>query len=433
MRAMTSNATSAPARNRKILLSGGVGVAQRLAQLSIGLITLPLVLHTLGSAGFGVWGAATSLAWAVGMLDLGLGSALITLIPQARAQAGEVLAYISASLAGGAALAAVLLLGCGALALLLPGLRPGPPFIIAAACLALNIPLSIAGNIWFGLQKGHVAGLWDLLQTVLMLTGLLFSAWMGGGINAMVASVYGALLIGNAGSLMHLLLRHPALRPKLGLLSLAVLARVSRTGLMLSALSVVISCAYVFDNIFTLEWLSPDAAARMTVATRLCFTAIGFLAVATQALWPAFVEAVAARDHAWVRRALWRGTLGVGLLALTGSAAILAFGPACLHWWLRQNLGISPLLFWSMAAWIVVLSLPRVAMLLLNAVGALRAQIIIQALATAAALALKFFLARRLGASGILLATPLVWLLFVCPAYAWLATGWVRNRMKVER
>ena len=98
------------ARNKKILLSGGTGVAQRLLQLFTGLITLPLVLHALGVAGFGVWGAATSLAWAAGMLDLGLGGALVTLVPQAIAGNGDLRAIVTASLLTGAGLGILLLL-----------------------------------------------------------------------------------------------------------------------------------------------------------------------------------------------------------------------------------------------------------------------------------------------------------------------------------
>ena len=85
-------------RNRRVLLSGATGVLQRLAQLAASLIILPLVLHRLGEAGFGVWGAATSLSWAAVMLDLGLGGALVTLLPAARHKGEDMRDYVTACL-----------------------------------------------------------------------------------------------------------------------------------------------------------------------------------------------------------------------------------------------------------------------------------------------------------------------------------------------
>ena len=75
-----------------------------------------------------------------------------------------------------------------------------------------------------------------------------------------------------------------------------------------------------------------------------------------------------------------------------------------LRWWLHADLHIPPLLFWAMAVWIVFLSLPRVAGLLLNAVSVFRGQLIVQGIMTVLALSLKFVLSERFGAAGILAA-----------------------------
>jgi len=413
-------------RNRIILLSGGAGITQRAVQLVAGLVTLPLVLHALGLAAFGIWGAATSLAWAASMLDLGLGSALITLIPRAMAAEGHARAVTGASLAGASALSGLLLLAALAVALLAPHAIPGPAFVIAGLALALNIPLSLSGNIWFGLQKGYAAGFWELAQSLLMLAGIVICAATGAGVLAMVAVVYGALLAANAGSLTHLLLREPGIRPTPA--SLATFAPVLRSGVTLSALTLIIIASFVFDNLLALHWLGAAAAGRMAVAMRLGTTAFGFLAAATQALWPAFVEAVAANDHKWVWRTLWRGTAGITLLALTGGALLVAAGPLFLKLWLGQNIGLPRATLAVVAAWIIALAIPRVAGLLLNALLKFRGQIIVQSLATPLALALKYLLAPHFGIAGIFGATPLVWLVIVCPAYAWLALRWVIRR-----
>ncbi len=174
-------------RDRRIMLASSAGLLQRCAQLATAVITLPLALHTLGVAGFGLWGAATSLVWLSPMLDFGLGSALVTLLPRAAAdgRTEEARQHVSAALLGGCLLAAALLCLGGCVWLIW---RPGAPFLIAGIGLVLNIPLGIAGNIWLGLQKGHVAGFWELMQTLLTFSLLLAAVFAGAGVAAMTAA-----------------------------------------------------------------------------------------------------------------------------------------------------------------------------------------------------------------------------------------------------
>ncbi|MBB5372947.1 lipopolysaccharide biosynthesis protein [Acidocella aromatica] len=407
-------------RNRRVLLSGAAGVLQRMAQLAASLIILPLALHCLGVAGFGVWGAATSLSWAGGMLDLGLGGALVTLLPAARHRGEDPRDYVTACLCVAVAFGLLLLLGGGALALVCPRLTPSPPFLVAGLCLALNIPLGLASSLWFGLQKGHVSGLWDMAQTALMLGFVMVGAWAGAGVTVLTLGVFGAGVVANAGSLTHVLLTQPSLRPSLRPKP-TVLAHALRSGGFLALITIAGACAYVFDNVLALHWLGPVVAAQMAVVLRMCITVTGLLAVATQALWPAFVEAVALNDHRWVGRTLLRGTLTVVGLACAGSGLIVLAGNKLLVFWLHQDLHLPLTLFLAMAGWIVVLILPRVAALLLNATVRYKGQFIAQAVATALALALKPALAAAFGAAGLLAATPLTALFVLCPAYAWLA------------
>ncbi len=50
------------------------------------MVLMPVMLHALGPARFGVWGAAASLAWLSGVMDIGTGSALVTLVARAVAR-----------------------------------------------------------------------------------------------------------------------------------------------------------------------------------------------------------------------------------------------------------------------------------------------------------------------------------------------------------
>jgi O-antigen/teichoic acid export membrane protein len=414
-------------RDRRILLSVSAGLAQRVGQILTALITLPAALHALGVAGFGVWGAATSIAWLAGMLDFGLGSALVTLVPQALAGGGtaDARAHVRAALLGGGTLGVAILAGSLAALAGASSREAALPFVIAGVGLALNVPLSIAQNIWFGLHKGYVAGAWELLQSVLCVLLLLAAAAAGGSVAALVAAIYAGMVVANAGSLTHLLLSRPSLRPQVWRTSLAELRAVIAPGSLLFSIGVCGACAYVFDNILALEWLGPVAAAQMAVAMRVCTTAAAFLSSLTQPLWPAFVEAAAQDDRRWERRGLFLGTLVTAGCAVGGAMLLITVGQPALVLWLHADLRLTPGMYWAMAAWIIALGLPRVSGLLLNAVSILRFQLAAVGLAAVAAFGLKYLLAGRFGVAGIVAATPCAWTGIVWPSYAWRAWRWI--------
>jgi O-antigen/teichoic acid export membrane protein len=389
-------------------------------------VTMPLVLHGLGVAGFGVWGAAASLAWLTGMLDLGLGSALVTLLPRVLAggQSGEVAGLVAASLGGAAALGVVLGVGGAGLVVVFAGPGVVGPVLLAVMGLAVNVPLSIAGNVWFGLQKGFWAGVWELAQTGLTLSFLLLAVALHGGVLAMVAAVYGGLVLANAGSLAHLFWSHPQVRP--GALARRNFVVVARQGGVLFAIMAAVSCTYGFDNLLTLHWLGAAASARMTVALRLCTTAAGLVTVVTQPLWPAFVDAAAKGDARWAVNILVWGTAAVAVLAGGGAVLIGLFGAAVLRWWLGADIGVGPGLLWWCGAWIFVLCVPRVAGLLFNAASILRLQLVAALLALPVAFGLKFLLAPVWGVAGILAGTVLAWVLVVWPMNGWRLARWAR-------
>ncbi|MDE8346442.1 MAG: hypothetical protein POH28_09755 [Acidocella sp.] len=408
-------------RNLRVAQAAGIGLAQRGIQLLTALITLPLALHSLGLSGFGIWGAAISLSWLTGLLDFGLGSALITLLPQCLA-AGDFTtarAQITAALSGSAALSVVILIaGLGLLRLTASPLTI-LPLDIAICGLALNIPMSIAGNIWFGLQKGHMAGLWELAQTLLTLAFLVLAAACHAGVTVMVGAVYLALLLANTGSLIQLLHRHEQLRPR-GLAGAeGVLRGVLGQGGLLFAIAAASSCSFMFDNLAALHWLGAAASAQITVALRLGTTATGLFTVITQPLWPAFVEATTLQDRRWATRSLLWGTLLVAGLGIAGGAIIIYRGAAILRWWLHADIGINQTLLWSIAAWIMALSIPRVCTLYFNACAILRFQVAASIAALAVSLALKITLAPKFGPAGILAATAIAWVAIIWPAYAW--------------
>jgi O-antigen/teichoic acid export membrane protein len=421
-------------RNRRIVAAAGFGGFSRLVQVASTLLVMPFLLRALGPAKFGIWGAAASLAWMSGVADIGTGFALVTLVARSLAhnQAGKARRHITGALTIGGGLSGLMLMVawmawiCGALH------GGGTPYLIAFVGLALNVPLNSANNVWMALQKGYVSGFWELVQTVLTSAGLVSAAAFTNDVRVYVALVYAGLVLANLGSLIHLFLLHPELRPQGLPESLAAMREVARSGIMFFILGITGGLAYMLDNVLALQLLGAEASARMTIALRICMTAVGMLAVMSQPLWPAFTDAAHKADRGWIRRSLLRSTAMLVGAAAAGSAVLLLYGEPLLRLWLHANLGIGRTLLWAISAWILTQSLVRVPHLLLNGLSLIRFQIGVFTVATLIAFALKFALAPYLGVAGILWGTSIVVLLIVVPASIWRIYRWADHAAKHE-
>jgi len=86
-------------RGRQAAFSSFAGVAQRLLQIAGTLVVMPMVLHAVGSEGFGVW-AAASFFWMTVVVDFGVGQARLITVAQnvARGDIAEIRRQIGAAL-----------------------------------------------------------------------------------------------------------------------------------------------------------------------------------------------------------------------------------------------------------------------------------------------------------------------------------------------
>lgn len=428
MRACSPRAMLRRRRDRRIVAAAGAGVFQRLVQVASTLVLMPLLLRVLGPAQFGVWGAAASLAWLASLLDIGTGAALVTLVARSTAlNTDDAQRHLAGALSIGTGLALLMLITALLASILgVPHGRPSP-YLIAVVGLAINVPLNSANNVWMALQKGYVSGFWELVQTLLTIAGLVGAALFTTDVRAYVAVVYAGLVLSNLGSLVHLWVRHPELRPHTVALSPTAMREVAGSGILYFLLSVAGGLAYMLDNVLALELLGPAASARMTIALRLGLAAGGFIIVTTQPIWPAFTEAAEKADWRWVRRTLLRGpALLVGCSAV-GSALLLVYGERLLSWWLHTDLGIDQGLLWAVAVGILAHALIRIPNMLLNGLAIIRYQIVVYSTSTLLGLALKFVLARYLGVAGILWASNLTLLLLALPATTWRISRWARQ------
>ncbi len=422
-------AVSGERRGRQAAFSSVAGVAQRLLQIAGTLIVMPMVLHAVGSEGFGVWAAAASFFWMTVVVDFGVGQALLTVVAQnvARGDIIEVRRQIGAALV----VSLVLSLAGTILAVTIIPRVASPQvadaYLIAAVLLSINIPLSLTGNVWTGLQRFHMTSAWESFQTVVTVCGLFVLTRFSTDTRYYVAVTAGGLLIANVASTINLYSRYPELLPSLRLPSASRCLALMQRGAPFFILSVAATLAVNLDSVIALSRLGPDAASRMAVAQRACLTALGLLFVVTQPLWPAFTDAATRGDYVWVRRGLLRGAVVVTLCTVSGGAILILFGQPLLDLWMGGGMKLGQDVLWAMSAWIAVLSLGRIVDVLLNGLGAVWFQARVAIAYSALAFLLKFQLAPHFGVAGILAATAVAYGLTYAPAYIWWLTRWLRD------
>lgn len=392
------------------------------------LITMPLVLHALGQEGFGVWAAAAAIAWMTTMVDWGVGNALLTAVARARARddGSDARRHVAGALRLGFLIGALeLVLGLTVVPLIAP---PSAVFAyqIAAIGLALNVPASLAAALWGSVQRMHVVWTWEAVQTVVTLGSLFLLTGITADPRWYVAITFGAVLLTNWASLVHVFLVHPELRPGAATHS-STLTELLGRGLPYLILGLATTLAVHSDSIIALSLLGAEATARMAVTQRACVMALNLLWVLTQPLWPAFTDAVIRGDSIWIRRRLVLATAVVTVCAVCGSAVLVAWGAPLLHLWMGGGLDVEPIVLWAMAIWIVVPALGRIPDVLLNALGVVWFQVGVAVVYSALAFGLKLTLAGKWGVAGILAATGISYGLTHLPAYWWWVRRWIER------
>jgi O-antigen/teichoic acid export membrane protein len=161
------------------------------------------------------------------------------------------------------------------------------------------------------------------------------------------------------------------------------------------------SCApFSSDNIVIAQILGPDAVAQYSVPARM-FNVISMLvSTILSPLWPAYGEALARGDLAWVTKTLKRSLL-LGLsIAVPANLLLVLFASKLLHLWIGAKITVPLSLLIGLGLWGIDGAIGNPLAYFLNAAGVIRLQAILALLMASANLALSILLTRSIGIPG---------------------------------
>jgi O-antigen/teichoic acid export membrane protein len=183
--------------------------------------------------------------------------------------------------------------------------------------------------------------------------------------------------------------RRPDLRPSFAWVHFSDTKSIARTGVMFLILQIAGAIAYSSDNILIAQFLGASAVTSYAVPEKL-FSLIGItLAMLLSPLWPAYGEAIARGDTAWVKKTLWRSLKISGLAAAALSTAMVLLGPWLLSIWIGHAVQPSLVLLLGLGVWKVLEAIGTATAAFLNGGRIVRLQTSFAVLTALAALAFK--------------------------------------------
>lgn len=413
-------------RGGRIAAAVSSGAAARgLSSLTM-LVSLPLAVRYLGAERFGVWATIASTVVFLNLLDLGIASTLTNHIAHSYAVGDRQYAarYVTNALGLTTAVAAAVGLF---LAVLWSHLNWAKLFNVSAAVqpaevsrtvaaavalVLLGLPGSLSNRILAGFQEVHVSNLVVALATAANLAGLLAGIALRASMAVLFVLATGWITLGNLVLLAVVLLwRKPWLRPRRSLLAWAAARELLSSGSGFLLIQIAGAVVFSSDNVVLSHFLGPAQVTPYNVTWRLVGLTAAMQGLLFPALWPAYAEAYARDDIAWMRRA-FRLTLRATLALNLGVAVLqLAFGRTLICWWAGAAAVPSFALLALMSLWAMLSGAMTVESCLLAAVNRTREQGALSVIAAGLNLVLSIVLVQRVGPVGVIAGTIVSYLL----------------------
>jgi O-antigen/teichoic acid export membrane protein len=420
-------------RYRRMALTALASAGARVITMATMLIAVPLTLHYLGSERYGMWMTISSIIAMLGLADFGMGLGLLNSISEAHGQDDRLAAerYVSSGFFMLSGVAALIVL---VLAVAYPFIawqrvfnvqsrqaiqEAGPAMAAFVLCFAANLPLGVVRNIQQGYQEGYFNNLWESAGKLMGLAALLLVIYAQAGLVWLVLALAGTPALALVCNNLELFgFRRPWLRPRFQKADGASAKKVMHAGLFFSLLQVCLILTYSSDNVIIAQFLGPEAVTQYAIPYQMFSLSLIIFNVILAPLWPAYSEALARGDLAWVRKALNRSLKFILLSTGITSILLVVFGKILLNFWVGSKVSPSLLLNLPLGIWMVVLTLGSALSMVLNAANIFYFQIKFVFLTFVIAIILKCTFINKFGLPGMVWGTILSYVLFFIIPYS---------------
>ncbi len=415
-------------RYRRAGLTAAAAFAAKIVGLVAVFVTIPLTLKYLGAERFGLWTTISSVSLMLGFADLGVGNGVLNAVSDAYGRDDRKLGREAVS--SGFFLLSLVSVALVAIFAVVYTFVPwarvynatstdavreaGPATAVFFLVWALNIPLGVVQRVQFGYQRGFLNHAWQAAGSLFALGGAALAIASQAGLPWLVLALTGGpLLAVILNGVVEFGWIRPWLRPAWSHVTKAVGRRILSLGVWFFIVQLAMTLGYASDYFVVAQLLGSSEVTQYAVPARL-FAFIGLLvATFVTPLWPAYGEASARGDIAWVKRALARSLVVAFVLTAAPALVLVAVGRPLTHLWVGGAVNPSYGLLAGLAAWTLIGGLGATIAIFFNGVSVLRFQAVTTVVMSVVALALKILFVRRWGVAGVPWAMVISYTVFV--------------------
>jgi O-antigen/teichoic acid export membrane protein len=323
---------------RSLVRNALSNIGGTLVGLVTGFVTMPLVVHHLGPAQFGLWVLATGLVGYVGVLDLGLSPTLVNETaallardePEARRRLGETastifVVYAVLGVVGGLVLAIV--------GLAAPSLFQVPPddlatfrtvLLVVGLQTALGLPMSVWNGLLSGLQAFQLLNAIGVVTTVVRAALTVTLVLTGQGLVALVTTSFAVTLVAWAVACWAAHRRIPGLHVRPSGFRRARLREIGRFSVAMVVWTLAGAALHQLDRVLIGAFLPVASLTTYEVGARLAIYSRTVLHSWLSIVMPATSAIVARGERGRLRALYLRATRW--LLATYGGVAVALIG-----------------------------------------------------------------------------------------------------------
>jgi ADP-heptose:LPS heptosyltransferase/O-antigen/teichoic acid export membrane protein len=415
-------------RLARVFKGGLSGFAGKLITLLVNAISLPLTVRYLGPEQYGIWVTISTTIVMFAVMDLGVAFTLTNLI--ARAYADDDRAAAQRYYATAFWTSTVISTTVGAIAILLwPRIDWGTIFhvhdvvlirdvsryaAVALGFFLLSIPLNLVHRVLGGYQQTQITNYFNMFRNALSLVAILVVVRLHGSLFMLILIYSSSLIAGTLGLNLWMNLwdrrwifpspryvRRDAIGNLLG----------SGSGFLLLQIAGLI--VFNSDNIVITHYLGAAAVAPYSVTWRLAAYAVVLQNAVSPSLWPAYSEAYARGDLAWMRKTFWRMARVIGWTTFSGLFLFAIFGHMLIGWYVGPAATPTYALLWAICGWTMISACMDLEACLLAAIGRIHAQGILSLIAAAINILLSIYLVKRIGSIGAVAGTAISYILIL--------------------
>jgi O-antigen/teichoic acid export membrane protein len=407
-------------RERRSLTSTIAAIAARVVTVGISFIAIPLTIGYLGADRYGVLVALTSLMTMFTFADLGLGNGLLNVVSQANGRDDREAAVRAVS----SAFFMLIVIAAIMVPIAVVGFQVipwgslfaapdasfatdvAPAAAVLLATVLLGLPLGVVERIRLAFQEQYVSSYIAIAVGIGGLVVLVASIWLQVGLPLVVAVIALPPVIALALNGVELFwLRRPWLMPRIASADRHVAARLARLGWLFLVLQLAVAVAYQSDVVVAGVVLGPAAAATYAVTLKFFLVTPALVGLYLTTLWPAYTEALARGDIAWVRRTMRRSVAIAVVLSGVASVGLVIFGGIVIRAWTNGEVNPPIELLVGAALWAVTYATFNAIGIVLNAASVLTVQVVMATAMAGMSITLSVVLANAIGLPGVVWGT----------------------------